>query len=256
MIIFNQSYDSTILKLLDKVPIKPGTDTNIVLSRYHVDKLSKPYSNCDIDLRNSDINSIDSKFYKQTFEKGVVYNQRECFRKAFRKTVTEKCNCMVEKIDIEIGLNFTLCPDLGQNAIKCSRKVATVDWVENFYGKYDKECPLECNYDWIQYSVAFQSYPSFPYANYLRNNAPIFKNANLNRPVTNEDVKKSCAAVRIYYERLGYFQTLEMASISSIALISSFGGTLGLFMGVSFISLIEIFIIIVRVFLAAFLMRK
>lgn len=159
---------------------------------------------------------------------------------------------MVEKIDIEIGLNFPLCQDIGKNATECSRRVATIDWKQNFYGKYDKECPLECNYDWIQYSTAFQSYPSYSYATYLRKNANVFRKANLSRPLTNEDVKNSCAFVRIYYERLGYFHTLEMASISWITLISSIGGTFGLFLGMSFISLIEIFFIIFKLFWTIF----
>ena len=50
----------------------------------------------------------------------------------------------------------------------------------------------------------------------------------------------SFAKVNVYYESMKYEVTIDSLSVTSEDLLSKFGGTLGLFLGISFLSFIEI----------------
>ena len=206
------------------------SDTNIAIKRKRSDILKKPYSNCEVDLRTADINTVDSKLWRDAFQNKKIYTQNDCMRKAFRIEVSKKCNCIVEKIDRELGLNFPIC-----KSAKCHRNVFSFDWkLNNFDGKYDKECPLECNIDWIEKKVYTRNFPSYAYAKLLKE-SKVIQHKSVN------DISKSRAMIHIYYEKLGYYSTYETPLTLSFDLISKIGGMLGLFLGLSLLSLIEIF---------------
>ena len=46
--------------------------------------------------------------------------------------------------------------------------------------------------------------------------------------------------MNVYYESMKYEVTIDSLSVTSEDLLSKFGGTLGLFLGISFLSFIEI----------------
>jgi hypothetical protein len=54
-----------------------------------------------------------------------------------------------------------------------------------------------------------------------------------------EMLKKSLYRIYIYYPSMGYISLTEYPKTSVIDLLSSIGGTLGLYIGISFLSLIE-----------------
>jgi len=58
---------------------------------------------------------------------------------------------------------------------------------------------------------------------------------------TYENVSKSYYGLRVYYEDLKYTLIKQQPKIELFGLISNVGGTLGLFLGFSFISLLELF---------------
>jgi len=62
-----------------------------------------------------------------------------------------------------------------------------------------------------------------------------------------DDLKKSVYMVSIYFEDLKYTLISQQAKTNLMDLVSSIGGSLGLFMGASFLSLIDIIQIIFEV---------
>ena len=64
------------------------------------------------------------------------------------------------------------------------------------------------------------------------------------------------AYINIYYDLLEYTEIVEVEKTSLIDLFSSIGGTLGLFLGMSFLSIIEIFELIVAGLIFAFKSKK
>ena len=217
-----------------------GTQTNIKLLRRFENWMPYPYSPCVLKYETADINSIDSKFYREIYKKKKLYLQGDCFERAYILTVAEKCQCVLEKSHRKLGLNYPLCSVL--NSTGCIDKVLNFDYKErNFDGKYDKECPLQCNFFAFTKEISYLNFPSLNYAIKLRDEANVFINSSLGRPLTFEDIKTSTASVKISYgySAIGYYIRDEFPSISGISLISNIGGTLGLFLGMSFLSILE-----------------
>lgn len=97
--------------------------------------------------------------------------------------------------------------------------------------------------------MSHSEYPSIAYASVLANN-PIIKvkyDANSTKNITLDMLKRNVLELSVFYGDLGYDRYSESAKMNVVDLISGIGGTLGLFLGMSFLSLIEILDIILHI---------
>lgn len=93
-------------------------------------------------------------------------------------------------------------------------------------------------------------YPSEIYAKSLMKN-PVIQ-AKYAANITNlkyESLKHNMLQLSIFYGDLGYEQYDEVEDMSWLDLISNIGGTLGLFIGMSFLSFVEIVDIVLQIVL-------
>ncbi len=115
------------------------------------------------------------------------------------------------------------------------------DWAEAC------DCPYECELSSYIYKSSMAEYPTRHYAHYLKNN-PVVK-SRLGNNYSFEDLKQSIAQIDIYYEELK--ETIVKQEIKTLFadLVASVGGTLGLFLGLSFLSFVELIEIVIQVVL-------
>jgi len=116
---------------------------------------------------------------------------------------------------------------------------------ENSCSQY---CPLEC--DSMSYEV--NNYLELMPDNGSISNATKLDLKYLNQFETYEQVNKHLVAVRVYYKNLKYTLISEEPKAELFNFISNIGGILGLFIGISFLSLIEIFEIIIEISIILF----
>lgn len=109
-------------------------------------------------------------------------------------------------------------------------------------------CPLECDSVIFSQYTSFSDYPSEIYAKSLISNPKIqsFYSSNLSQ-LTYESLKRNILQINVYYGDLGYERYEEISKMSWIDLISSIGGTLGLFLGMSFLSFVEILDMVLQI---------
>lgn len=67
--------------------------------------------------------------------------------------------------------------------------------------------------------------------------------------LTYDSLKRNMVQMTFFYGDLGYNEYDEVPSMNWIDLVSNIGGTLGLFLGMSFLSFVEIIDIIMQIFL-------
>ena len=67
--------------------------------------------------------------------------------------------------------------------------------------------------------------------------------------LTYENLKRTMIQISVFYGDLGYNQFDQSAKTDVIDLVSNIGGTMGLFLGISFLSFIEIFDIFLQILL-------
>ena len=118
------------------------------------------------------------------------------------------------------------------------------------------KCPLEC--ESIDYSLSVShSYFSNPdlfeflkitqiFQSLLNNSSNYFNNSV---EIENELIRKSIVEINVYYDELKYTKVTQIAKTTFEYLMAIIGGTLGLCIGISFLSFVEIFEAIVQVFL-------
>ena len=208
--------------------IGKGLETSIGLRRTFIRTEPKPYSLCDGNTNKPD--SHKSKLYRLILKKFGYYTQDFCVEQCFQKKVYQMCNCTVSFIDSVFDAK-----DMCENYEKMVIRNCWFDIDDKFYTikNIEKECiplcPLECEKQ------------SFDY---------IFSVKKLDTQNENQ------AVVNIFYENLAFTEIEESPTICFANLISGIGGTLGLFLGISFLSLVEVFDILFQLFFIIFQKKK
>jgi len=178
-----------------------STQTNIELQKTVSRKLGVPYNQC----YDSDV-YIESAVHEKIKQNGVTYRQEICLELIQEEFITKQCNC--------IFFGSLRSTDEYDFQVDCTVGLRKDCWERESmkfnYLNYTQECPLECETTLFSYSVV------------------TFGNT----------VNKTSA--RIYYNSLKYTDVLEIPKTTGIEVFADLGGTLGLFLGFSLLSFVEI----------------
>ncbi len=218
---------------LEGIKISPGTSTRIILNKNSWRKVPKPYSDCIDDL--SSIDSYHSKTYKETISNNKMYSYFQCCKKCLTNFIKSYCNCSIQ----EVVKNYRSCysdMDYFKQDSDCTY-IAFKKFPTNPSYLKECDCPKECSNTYYQYSVSSSQFPTRKYSSYLLENELIrTKYPNI---TTFEQLKKNVARVEIFFDEMKETAIEESIKTEMSDLISNLGGTLGLFLGLSFLSLIE-----------------
>jgi len=181
-----------------------------------IEKLSEPYNNCV----KKDTTDFISDFFQYFIRNKMTYLQSDCFDLCNLEMIKNACNC-TDRIGSQ-----SECFD---NSLDCiEKRNSDYESQKNQFSlQCTKSCPPEC--DFINYKT---------YVSYL---GPINADWQKRFPgVLNEHLYQ----VGVYYEKLEYTLINQLEKMSTFDFASSVGGILGLFIGFSFITLVEIIEII------------
>ena len=223
---------------LDGINVANGENTYIMVKKTLDAKLEDPYNDCKSNLNRPD--AFDSDFYRETFRVYNSYTQKHCFDVCTKINIMKNCEC-----NVGFYSQTNPCHTLPQ--IKCTRDTFEV-FIKNMRAKCVPYCPSECEIVEYSVSTSHSYYPNPEYAKLLKN-LPIFKKEfknydfDLNGSVyiENDLIRKSTAAISVFYDDLKYTKLSQIAKMSFEDLMANLGGTLGLCVGISFLSFVEIF---------------
>jgi hypothetical protein len=212
---------------IDLIDILPDIETNICIEKVISKRLSRPYSNCEIDDDNSDF------YYHQKFLKNSIqYNQQICLDLCFAEIIIGACNCS----DIEsISLNHEVKKCFNKSQVECLNKIF-FDSNKSLEEKCLKSCPLECDEKWFNTYFSFSKFSSNPTFDLLNEN------------ITDSPMISSRIKLNIFYETFSYDVITETPSYSLFLLFSNIGGALSLFLGLSMLSFFEIINSFIEIF--------
>ena len=220
ILIFNSSMNYSIDRIFEGIDVSTGLETNIIVNRLLINKKEDPYSKCIGDITNNYSNIV-----KFILNNGYAYRQKDCFDICINDLLLEKLGCYIPEYPYtKIDLNFTalrIIPCLEKNS-----SISDIVMSENTLKVCESKCPLECNS--IQYN-------------------PVFYHGMLDQITKNNSL-----VLNIFYDSLSYTRIDEIQKTRPIDLISNIGGTLGLFLGISVLSIGEIFEIIFLVISSVF----
>jgi len=198
----------------DYIYAYPGFQTNIAVERTFESKLEEPHNECLKDVSTFKRNKTVIDYFHK---KNQSYSQEKCLELCFDIFYINDRACQCDKA--QLGNVPENCYETDYNS--CTWKYQ-IDFVgnNNLIEKCSDYCPLEC--DTISYSFTIDRFPNEPNAAYL-------------------------TVVNIFYQTLKYTSINQLAKTKPKQLISNLGGYLGLFVGLSFVSLFEIIEIIIEI---------
>ena len=224
--------------------IQTGFRTYVGINREYTKKLSGSYSDCLDDLNSENIYS--QKLFSYFNDLNVTfYDQNFCFTMCYQDQLIDACNC--QDIKTPIIRNSTYCVNSSQ--VKCFNEF------DNYYAAADlnylceNACPQKCTT--MAYNLETSSKFSFPTLSYLRFLQASEESVSSKFPVGTNDSfsiefsRNGFLKVVVNYDNLYYTSFHESPSVTPNDMFGLVGGQLGLFLGISILSFIEIVEIII-----------
>jgi len=206
--------------------ISSGTNNFFLIKRTLDQKLESPYNECLKDINQF---AFDKTIIDYLNKSNRKYSQVECFNLCYNLdyNLTNPCECYLASLDEEPSFscgNNNSCTEQFNNNFKQIEKCSHL-------------CPLEC--DQYSYEI-FHTPAKITGSGIINKFTDDYFYSFLPDFQTYENVSKTYYLINVYYENLKYTLISQQPKIELFGLISNLGGILGLFIGFSFISLLEI----------------
>ena len=221
------------------IQILSGLKTSIQIARTFSTLAPWPFNEC------TDIFD-HSPYYGTIKDTSYKYRQQDCFFFVYQRVLVAECGCY------DLGHPKPYADAVGcllVNQTLCMADVTIKVFSAGNLNELHRQCPLECSSSSIAFSMSFLDYPNkamaeqYTQRDYMKNRFKKITNQTLDYKM----IKDNTAYVNIFYEDLTYGYITEKPKTSSLDLIASIGGTLGLFMGCSLLSFIEILEVLLTV---------
>jgi hypothetical protein len=232
----------TIKPMIDEmINVAPGLDTTINVNRIFTKKLPYPHNYCLSNLNTLD--AFDSDVYRSIIKMKRTYRQKDCIDLCFQAFVINKCECYLTNLD---RLNGTISC-LNITNMECVNDAWRMFLASDVNKICSPLCPQECDSMNFKLSVSSLQFPNKLYGKTLMSNK-IISSKFSNGALHHNDLKQSVLSLKIFYNDLTYTLISQQPKMQLFDLISNIGGLLGLFLGVSFLTLAEV----LEAFLAIF----
>jgi hypothetical protein len=220
--------------------VKPGSWNYYEIERTVYERLGEPYSDCLKDVRQF---KKDKTIINYILNSNRIYSQEDCHYLCSNLYALEKSGC---------GCRSSL-NNFGKDCIRQffepagnDTKQCVAEYLKEFrnfkYWKCIDYCPTVCD---------SMSYTINPYFEHFPTNGKISakskKENGWDMFDTYEQVNKHSISIYVYYKDLKYTLISNKPKTEFFTIISNMGGTLGLFLGISFLSFIEIFEILFHI---------
>ena len=220
---FNDGFDAPV-----------GKATTFLVDKKRLKRIQKPFGECTPDLTS--INAFNTPFYRLTFEIYSHYRQTDCLNTCAQFYLIQKLKCYSASFPYLRNTSTPACL-LGENLYQSLRFLSAF-FIEDVSTKC-VECPLECDSEYYTVTTSYLAYPTQIYARMLASQRQIMLRYN-NKTPTYAQIKQSLASVSINYNQLGFTQIRELQKMTLLDLGTSIGGSIGLLLGLSCLSFVEI----------------
>ncbi|XP_035679933.1 uncharacterized protein LOC118418201 [Branchiostoma floridae] len=208
---------------------KPGESTFVGLKRSSLRRQSFPYGDC-------------TSYQERDVLYDGMYTYETCQHSCLQAALLEKCGCSDELI----AINSTLCSVLNNTQECCRQEVRK----RHEDGDLLCDCHQSCTEDSYTLWLSSSLWPSDSYVWYVLENIHT-RSQSQNLPLNPEELRQNLARVHVYFRDLNYELITENPTYTEESLLSGLGGLLGLYVGLSVITVFEFINLLVDVFKVA-----
>jgi hypothetical protein len=220
-----------------------GSMSNFQVERIFNQLLDAPYSSC---LKDVNLFKMNKTLINLISGQNRTYAQKDCLFYCSYLHALEDNNCGCNSTLEDFAKNCQRKPFELYNTTKNCIAAYLKEFRKNKSEKCNQYCPLQC--DLISYSITPHTRPILAEGK-INENMMIPFQFNLSNLTSYEEAKKHYVQLNVYYKELEYTHISQEAKTETFNFISNIGGILGLFLGISFLSFIEIFEILIECFL-------
>jgi hypothetical protein len=205
----------------DVFDVSPGASMLFIVEKTIESKLGEPYNSC---LKNVSTFTLNKTLIDHLIQEKQDYNQENCLSLCFELDYLKKnsCGCIAD-----MGQVWDECYLNQKNPIKdCVYNSRMNFFKKSVMNECTQYCPKLC--DSTSYSVSSSTTIMF------------------------DDSDTNYAEIRVYYRNLRFTVITQDAKMNISDLISNIGGTVSLFVGLSFVSLFETIELIFEIILVNF----
>jgi len=170
-----------------------------------------------------------------------------------QKKSIDTCKC-ANPLYLSLFNNSRLC--LTKDELNCTNTIFNVNYVSEYIEKSCKYpvCPLECNTTEYKFTTTSIDLSGDVYLDVINERPNLF--ADFASPTNTEKARKSFVYLYLSYDSLSYISSQERPNLDIVSLLANVGGNLGLFLGVSVLSLCELIDFFIEIICVAKIRRK
>ena len=209
----------------DGILINAGLYTYVAMKKTISTNLPKPYNDC------YDTDSVNTALANEMKRQNITYDRHNCFTLCKQMIVIENLGCY----DMRYPSLFDAKPCSDKKSFE---KLKNIDLDLN---KCENECPFECETTIYETDISYVDFPNmyqFYYhkKDYDNSLNTFFSNDNYSF----NDFKQTIGRFKVYFDPLTFKIISQSPSMTFSDLVANIGGALGLFLGISILSLVEL----------------
>ncbi|XP_077867669.1 uncharacterized protein LOC144357001 [Saccoglossus kowalevskii] len=203
------------------ITITPGKDTCIGIKETRIHRESQPYGNCTY------ITDFESIY-------GNYYTEKACEESCIQDRMVKLCGC----VDTMLKNTFPRCKLLDREQDTCMQFIYYLAHKQLL----DCDCDKPCTESWYEIDVSQSTWPSKTYLKHLLKQIH-YTNAKTKNLHDFQGVSENLIRLEVFFSELNYEDISERPAITEENLLSAIGGTLGLYIGFSFITIVELMLL-------------
>jgi hypothetical protein len=196
----------------------------IQVEREFIQNLPEPYSDC---IKQDTLKNNVSHLFDYLINQNKSYSKKDCYDLCIREFIMNKCDCFIDLNSVEN------CFVNNMNTSNCVYGI----YQQFLYEKIEipneciEYCPNEC--DSINYKIKLNSF--------------IIDDQFLNINNYSSSISNNIVNLALYYPNKQYTLISETPIMQVFDLVSNIGGIISLFIGFSFLTLVEFIDVILKI---------
>ncbi|XP_048249880.1 degenerin mec-4-like [Haliotis rufescens] len=209
--------------------VSAGSETSIAMKLVTIERLGGKYGSCN-----------DSDIFRRKF--GVAYTERACREFCQRSLVIERCKCLPED-ESRVNSSFKACTT--NKEWSCEDRVLNKYVVDSSRGVDVCKCGTPCREKVYQTSISSRQWPVLRHVRALEQQACKIDPNSPKCDYTSYDFDNidlrtsSFLKLKVYFDSLNFESVKEEPFYDTERFLSDIGGTMGLWIGASVLSLAE-----------------
>ncbi|CAG5119337.1 unnamed protein product, partial [Candidula unifasciata] len=223
---------------------QPGAVTSVAIRKVITHRLPSPYSNC--------VGAGGQGSTQRSLYPDEMYTQKTCMYSCYQMAVYAECECCdidlscdyykmlnIDKPKKETDLHLPLCNSTDD--LNCKSKVE--DWFRGSELDCDERCPPACDRTTFDTVVSQAHWPSdarFDDFVETLNGSGLLNTSSLDKPSLERFVRSNYLRLAIFLDSMEFLEFVTQPKYDWNLLLGTIGGLLGLWLGFSLLTGLEI----------------